>query len=177
MINLVTIVLSVGNNLLFLGGKRSRRVSLFKGKKKEGDGFEVRTSGWWIWNCALNLPKVIDRGRGNLSSLFIGLFWKKEERERERGGSRRGIFEVWEEIWSAIIDRIATKSINYKVILYGTESRGGRIFIKVFHRSIRHPMMQSTFPSIMQDVSYWKRVNRHCQNEIKCINKIGVPEC
>lgn len=39
MINLVTIVLSVGNNLLFLGGKRSRRVSLFKGKKKEGGGF------------------------------------------------------------------------------------------------------------------------------------------
>lgn len=39
MINLVTIVLSVGNNLLFLGGKRSRRVSLFKGKKKEGGSF------------------------------------------------------------------------------------------------------------------------------------------
>lgn len=164
MINLVTIVLSVGNNLLFLGGKRSRRVSLFKGKKKEGGSFAQVDDEFEI--ARLEIFRVC------LSDSF-----GKKKRERERGGSRRGIFEVWKEIWSAIIDRIATKSINYKVILYGTESRGGRIFIKVFHRSIRHPMMQSTFPSIMQDVSYWKRVNRHCQNEIKCINKIGVPEC
>lgn len=140
MINLVTIVLSVGNNLLFLGANGVVEFPFLKGRKRK----EV-VSHKWMMNLKLRVWKSFE---------FVYRTLLEKRKERERGGSRRGIFEVWEEIWSAIIDRIATKSINYKVILYGTESRGGRIFIKVFHRSIRHPMMQSTFPSIMQDVSY-----------------------
>lgn len=71
MINLVTIVLSVGNNLLFLGGKRSRRVSLFKGKKKEGGGFAQVDDEFEI--ARLEIFRVC------LSDSF-----GKKKRERER---------------------------------------------------------------------------------------------
>lgn len=72
MINLVTIVLSVGNNLLFLGGKRSRRVSLFKGKKKEGGSFAQVNDEFEI--ACLEIFRVC------LSDSFGK---KKRERERE----------------------------------------------------------------------------------------------